>query len=173
MIDIGARLYDLSIAHPHHEDAWIPINLASMPQRSDEFFFKPGEGTDPGTVHWTFGEIASSTLAQTIADDAVEAAEERARQLYVACTRAIDLLIIPAPSESPVESWHHFFDLKIASLPEFDLPTPLPPVDVVPPPSTGQLAHEFTLEEKRIEALPRINWRRPSTADTDRNCLTV
>jgi CRISPR-associated exonuclease Cas4 len=91
----------------------IPINLASMPQRSDEFFFKPGEGTGPGTVHWTFGEIASSTLAQVIAEDAVEAAEERMRQLYVACTRAIDLLIIPAPSESPVESWHHFFDLKI------------------------------------------------------------
>ncbi len=149
----------------------IPINLASMPQRSDEFFFKHGEGTDPGTVHWTFGEIVSSALAQTIADDAVETAEERMRQLYVACTRAIDLLIIPAPSQSPIESWHHFFDLKFASLPEFNLPTPLPARAIVPRPSTAQLPHEFALETERIGVLPRISWRRPSTSDTDRELL--
>jgi CRISPR-associated exonuclease Cas4 len=149
----------------------IPINLASMPQRTDDFFFKPGEGADSGTVHWTFGEIASSTLAKTMADDAAEGAQERVRQLYVACTRALDLLIIPAPSKPPDESWHHFFDLKIASLPEFELPTTLPVSVVVPHPVTAQSAHQFALEAARIEALPRISWRQPSTADTDRSLL--
>jgi CRISPR-associated exonuclease Cas4 len=149
----------------------IPINLASMPQRTDDFFFRPGEGADPGTVHWTFGEIASSTLAQTMADDAVEGAEERERQLYVACTRALDLLIIPAPSKSPDESWHHFFDLKIASLPEFELPAIVQSAAPVADPLTTQSAHEFVTEAARIEALPRITWRQPSSADTDRSLL--
>jgi CRISPR-associated exonuclease Cas4 len=149
----------------------IPINLASMPQRTDDFFFKPGEGGDPGTVHWTFGEIASSTLAQTMADDAAEDAEERERQLYVACTRALDLLIIPAPTEPAVESWHHFFDLKIASLPEFELPTSLPAAVVVPPSVTPQSGHQFALEAARIDELPRIRWRQPSKADPDRELL--
>jgi CRISPR-associated exonuclease Cas4 len=149
----------------------IPINLASMPQRTDDFFFKPSEGANPDSVHWTFGEIASSALDQTMADDAAEEAEERERQLYVACTRAIDLLIIPAPSESPMESWHHFFDLKIASLPEFELPTPLPPTSVDPASVTAQSAHEFALEEAAIEALPRIRWRQPSKGDADRDLL--
>jgi CRISPR-associated exonuclease Cas4 len=106
-----------------------------------------------------------------MADDAAEAAEERERQLYVACTRALDLLIIPAPSEPAVESWHRFFDLKIASLAEFELPTPLPPAVVVRPSITAQSAHQFAVEAARIKALPRISWRQPSKADMDRALL--
>jgi CRISPR-associated exonuclease Cas4 len=149
----------------------IPINLVSMPQRTDEFFFKPGEGNKPGTVHWTFGAIASSTLLQTVADDFAESAEERERQLYVACTRALDLLVIPAPSEISAESWHKFFDLNVDLLPDFDLPTPRLAVPADPPPVTAPSAYDFALEVVRIEALPRISWRRPSMSDADRELL--
>jgi ATP-dependent exoDNAse (exonuclease V) beta subunit len=149
----------------------IPVNLASMPKRTDEFFLAPGQSVGSSTVHWTFGEIASSALAQTIDNDTAEAAEERERQLYVACTRALDTLIIPAPSEYADESWYHFFDLKIASLPEFELRAPSQAATVNLPLITAQTSEEFVLEAIRISALPRITWRRPSATDEVRELL--
>jgi len=66
----------------------IPINLAKLPEPMGEFFFNP----DDQSVHWTFGKIASSTLAAAMHADDKQNEDERKRLLYVACTRALDQL---------------------------------------------------------------------------------
>jgi ATP-dependent exoDNAse (exonuclease V) beta subunit len=145
----------------------IPINLVSMSRRTDEFFHR----LDDNSVHWTLGDVASSTLEIAIAADADAMRKESERLLYVACTRALDLLIIPNPTEPRKESWFTFFDLGQDGLEPIHLPKSLarPPA-----PSTGnnQTAAGFVADAESIAAsAPTILWRRPSMDDADRELL--
>lgn len=145
----------------------IPINLVSMSRRTDEFFHR----LDDNSVHWTLGDVASSTLETAIAADADAMQRESERLLYVACTRALDLLIIPSPAEPRAESWFTFFDLGQDGLEPIHLPQPVtrPPV---PPTGNKQTAAGFAAESEAIAArAPPILWRRPSMEDADRELL--
>jgi ATP-dependent exoDNAse (exonuclease V) beta subunit len=148
----------------------IPVNLMTLPRGENDFFFR----SDDNTVHWTLGDIVSSTISQAIERDQLEAAEERARLLYVACTRALDLLVLPAPTWAPEGSWFRFLDLGQTTLDEVELPqaisakAPSP----VPSPPNEQSRSVFSEERDRILAnSPRIDWYRPSEADVDRELL--
>jgi CRISPR-associated exonuclease Cas4 len=146
----------------------IPINFVTMPENEEDFFFR---STD-NSVHWTLGDVISSTLDAAVASDRAEAADERERLLYVACTRAIDLLVLPAPSWSPDGGWVKFFDLGHSALEEMAHPPAQPPQPIPPATASDQSASIFADERDRIELLnPRIEWRRPSLADVDRELL--
>lgn len=146
----------------------IPINFVTMPKREDDFFFR---STD-NSVHWTLGDVISSTLDDAVAADLAEAADEHERLLYVACTRAMDLLVLPAPSWSPNGGWSKFFDLGQSVLKEVRQPSRQRAEAQQPMPMNDQAASVFVEEGGRIEALnPRIEWRRPSLADIDRELL--
>lgn len=146
----------------------IPINFVTMPASDDDFFFRSIDNS----VHWTLGDVISSTLDAAVAAERVEAADERERLLYVACTRALDLLILPAPSWVPEGGWAKFLDLGQSALDEVKHPSPQPPKPVPPPDVNGQSASAFAEEHALIVRLnPRIEWRRPSLADIDRELL--
>jgi CRISPR-associated exonuclease Cas4 len=146
----------------------IPINFVTMPETDEDFFFRSIDNS----VHWTLGDVISSTLDAAVAADRAEAADERERLLYVACTRALDLLVLPAPSWGPDGGWVKFFDLGQSVLEEIEYPSPQPPEPILPSVANDQAASTFADERERIQRLnPRIDWRRPSSADIDRELL--
>src|SRR6267378_95718 len=106
----------------------IPINFVTMPENDEDFFFR---STD-SSVHWTLGDVISSTLDAAVAADRAEAADERERLLYVACTRALDLLVLPEASWAPDGGWAKFFDLGQSVLEEIEYPSALPPEPILP-----------------------------------------
>lgn len=145
----------------------IPINLVSMWRRPSEFFHR----ADDDTLHWTLGDVASSSLALAVAADTVETNREYERLLYVACTRALDLLIIPDPSAPRTDSWFSFFDLGQEALPPFQAPAARTRVEQRST-TNSQTASGFAQEALRIaEACPNIVWRIPSGADADRKVM--
>jgi CRISPR-associated exonuclease Cas4 len=146
----------------------IPINFVTMPDDDEDFFFRSIDES----VHWTLGDVISSTLEAAVAANRAEAADERERLLYVACTRALDLLVLPAPSWAPDGGWTKFFDLGQSTLEEIRYPSPQPPEPIPPSGANDQSASIFADERERIERLNRrIEWRRPSLADVDRELL--
>lgn len=146
----------------------IPINFVTMPDDGNDFFFR---STDH-SVHWTLGDVISSTLDAAVAADRAKAADERERLLYVACTRALDLLVLPAPSWTPDGGWAKFFDLGQSRLDEIRSPPPQASRRTSVAPVNDQTADVFADEEQRIERVnPRVRWHRPSLADVDRELL--
>lgn len=146
----------------------IPINFVTMPENDENFFFR---STD-SSVHWTLGDVISSTLDTAVAADRAEAADERERLLYVACTRALDLLVLPEASWAPDGSWAKFFDLGQSVLEEIKYPPPQRAEATQFFPVIEQPASIFADESERILRMaPRIEWRRPSSADVDRELL--
>lgn len=145
----------------------IPINLVSMWRRPDHFFHR----VDDDSIHWTLGDLASSSLAAAVQADKDAMRRENERQLYVACTRALDLLILPDPSEPRTDSWLSFFDLGQQALDPIRLPAAKP--RPVPAPSVNtQTASQFAVEVALVaDASPEITWLRPSVDDADRELL--
>ncbi|TAJ81841.1 exodeoxyribonuclease V subunit beta [Reyranella sp.] len=146
----------------------IPINFVTMPGRDEDFFFRSIDNS----VHWTLGDVFSSTLDEAIAAHEAEEAEENERLLYVACTRALDLLVLPAPSWAPKGGWMKFFDFGQSYLKDMKQPSRPGAQQARAVPQSDQSASVFAEERERIERLNvRIEWRRPSRMDIDRELL--
>jgi CRISPR-associated exonuclease Cas4 len=146
----------------------IPINFVTMPENDEDFFFRSIDNS----VHWTLGDVISSTLDAAVAADRAEASDERERLLYVACTRALDLLVLPAPSWTSDGGWAKFFDLGQSDLDEIEYPLPQPAEPLLPSAANDQTGAIFAAELRRIDQQnPRIEWHRPSLADVDRELL--
>lgn len=146
----------------------IPINFVTMPDDANDFFHRSADNS----VHWTLGDIISSSLDETVAADRAEAAQEHERLLYVACTRALDLLVLPAPGWSPLGGWAKFLDLGQASLAEIRHPTSKPRNIRSPLTTNSQTSQLFAEESEHIEVSnPRIRWHRPSIDDVDRELI--
>ena len=104
-----------------------------------------------------------------------ELGEERIRLLYVACTRARDLLVFPNYLGKLGNGWHKQVDLQLRQLPEFlnlDLP------EAERKPSATRL-NEQTPEVFRREALMlisrtrNIKWIQPSSVEIEEIPLPV
>jgi ATP-dependent exoDNAse (exonuclease V) beta subunit len=146
----------------------IPINFVTIFDSDETFFFRSSDNS----VHWTLGDIISSTLDAALTAHRAEASDERERLLYVACTRALDLLVLPAPSWGPERGWSRFFDLGQAALEEIRLPAGHAPRAAPTTPENNQSAETFGAERDRIDKInTSIEWFRPSLADVDRELL--
>ena len=73
------------------------------------------------TLHWVLGDVVPPDLADAINAGRQQASEERLRLLYVACTRAMDLLVLPEFSWSGEASWARAVDFKLDQLPELNI----------------------------------------------------
>ncbi|MBN9360885.1 MULTISPECIES: exodeoxyribonuclease V subunit beta [unclassified Devosia] len=145
----------------------IPINLVSMWRRPSEFFHR----ADDDTLHWTLGDVASSSLAAAVAADIAKTNREYERLLYVASTRALDLLIIPDPSAPRTDSWFSFLDLGQEALRTFAAPAARPRPEQRSA-ANSQTASIFADEAAGIaDASPNIVWRNPSRLDPEREML--
>jgi CRISPR-associated exonuclease Cas4 len=97
-----------------------------------------------------------------------EKRDENLRLLYVACTRAMELLVIPDFSCNDA-SWAKQLDFRLANISELDV-TKFRRVVVVSPKSSEnrQSAEVFTEELSRIERnFPKVIWTKPSESDPE------
>lgn len=144
----------------------IPINTGTQMRGPDQFVHRQKDDT----LHWVLGGLTPPQLEAAQAEEAKNAARERQRLWYVACTRARDLLILPELHGAGPTSWARILDLGVSALPELDLAS----LAVQPRSQAASVSNEQTHEifAEQADAVrasaPPIIWRRPSDHDGDR-----
>jgi len=144
----------------------IPINMGSELRRREPFIHRRFDDT----LHWVLGDVVPPAIADAISVDDRDSAEERERLMYVACTRAMELLILPTFSVQRANSWAQLLDLGQDDIPEWD-PARFSrrPLARVSEGENHQSADVFSAEQAAIAAASRpIQWLRPSDGDADR-----
>lgn len=146
----------------------IPINMASEIRRREPFIHRRGDDT----LHWVLGDVVPPALVDAVGTEDRESGEERERLLYVACTRAMDILILPQFSaRRPDNTWAQVLNLADDNIPEWDMTRlkrkPFAPVADV---SNLQTAEVFLAEQQAVIAASKVaRWIRPSQDDSDRS----
>jgi len=144
----------------------IPINMGSELRRREPFIHRRHDDT----LHWVLGDVVPPAIADAISLDDQDSAEEHERLLYVACTRAIEMLILPTLSVPRANSWAHLLDLGQDDIPEWDAArfSRRPPARVAAE-ENPQSEAVFAAEQAAITDASRpIRWVRPSDGDADR-----
>lgn len=167
-VDAEGEAIDIVTIHSAKGLEWpivIAINTASSPPPGDRIVHR----AEDDTLHWTVGGIASPDLASALQAHADNLARERARLLYVGCTRAKDLLILPHTPNVNATSYSRAVELAVDGLPELDLAGV---TGFLARPDRGpdnmQDAATFAAEAERIAAASQpITWLRPSAHDDD------
>ncbi|MBR0777296.1 UvrD-helicase domain-containing protein [Bradyrhizobium diazoefficiens] len=167
MMEADGQSIEIVTVHTSKGLEWpvvIPINRSSMPRRAEAFVHRRRDES----LHWALGQVVPPGLGDALRTEEAEKRDENVRLLYVACTRAMELLIIPDFSWSNDASWAKLLDFKLDTVPELDIGSlPRTPVALRVPVANGQTAHVFAQERSRIEAAPRIRWIKPSDGDPD------
>jgi CRISPR-associated exonuclease Cas4 len=143
----------------------IPINTASGSRPLHQFVHSRTDDT----LQWVLGDIVPPSLAEAMTSEAAEASQERLRLLYVACTRAMDLLVLPELSWADDATWARAIDFKLPDVPELDIShLAKKPVERAPGARNGQTLHLFEAQQAHLDqSFRRIHWIRPSDADPD------
>jgi CRISPR-associated exonuclease Cas4 len=168
LVEADGQSIEIVTVHSSKGLEWpvvIPINRASMPRRAETFVYRRSDES----LHWALGQVTPPSLGDALQTEDVERRNENLRLLYVACTRAMELLIIPDFTWSNDASWAKLLDFKLGSVPELDI-SRFPHMTVVSSPPTENLQSGDVFEEEllRLEAAsPTIRWIRPSDGDPD------
>lgn len=168
MVEADGHSIEIVTVHSSKGLEWpvvIPINRVSMPRRAESFVYRRKDES----LHWALGQVVPPSLEDALRAENVEKQNENLRLLYVACTRAMEMLIIPDFSWSNDASWAKLLDLKLGDVPELNL-SRLPRAKVLSPIAAENLqtAEIFAAEQSRLEqASRRIRWIRPSDGDPD------
>jgi len=143
----------------------IPINRASMPRRAEAFIYRRSDES----LHWALGQVTPPSLEGALQGENAEKRNENLRLLYVACTRAMELLVIPDFTWSNDASWAKQLDLKLGEVPELDvMHLPRGNFAVLTATENGQSSHVFAAEQSRLEnAYQCVHWIHPSNGDSD------
>jgi CRISPR-associated exonuclease Cas4 len=168
MVEADGQSIEIVTVHSSKGLEWpvvIPINRASMPRRAESFVYRRSDDS----LHWALGQVTPPTLDGALQGENEEKRNENLRLLYVACTRAMELLIIPDFTWSNDASWVKQLDFKLADIPELKV-MHLPHGTFALPASieNEQTEEVFAEEQSRLEqAFQRIRWIRPSDSDPD------
>jgi CRISPR-associated exonuclease Cas4 len=143
----------------------IPINTASGMRPPGQFVHRRNDDT----MHWVLDDVVPPELADAIAIEAQEASDERLRQLYVACTRSMDLLVLPDFSWIGEASWARTVDFKLDKVPELNIAQFAKKEFTKPAEAPNTQARtQFEAEQSDIErSFACIRWIRPSDGDPD------
>jgi len=171
-VDTDGDAIDLVTIHSSKGLEWpvvILINSATRFRSRDEFVYRPADET----LHWVLGEVVPPDLRAALESDDEGASRERERLLYVAFTRARDLLVIPKLPTS-VRSWATIIQDPHQDLTELDLSDFAPRPFALPSEAPNQQSQQiFDAETKGIASrLRKITWLRPSQDDLDRIPVT-
>ncbi|MCL2713936.1 MAG: UvrD-helicase domain-containing protein [Alphaproteobacteria bacterium] len=166
-IEADGRSIEIVTVHSSKGLEWpvvIPINRISMPRRAETFVYRRSDDS----LHWVLGDVVPPALGEDRMAAQAEKREENLRLLYVACTRAMELLVIPDYSWSNATSWARMVDFRLEGVRELDLSNLNrgrinEPVSVI----NHQNAAIFAAEEERLSACPTITWITPSKGDGD------
>ena len=120
VVDAEGQSIDMVTIHSSKGLEWpvvIPINMASTPRSLESFVHRRTDDT----LHWMLGDIIPPTLAGALQSEGQEEAQQRLRLLYVACTRAMDLLVLPELSWSDAAAWARTVDFRLSVVPELNI----------------------------------------------------
>jgi len=149
----------------------IPINTATLRPTPKPFVHRRADDT----LHWVLGAVVPPDLRLALQAETEKVAREHERLLYVACTRARDLLVLPELPGADQSSWARIVDLAQRDLPPFFTEKLRPRLlcESAPDAPNRQTAEIFEAEAVAIaEAITRLRWLRPSDHDEDRIPLT-
>jgi ATP-dependent exoDNAse (exonuclease V) beta subunit len=143
----------------------VPINLVTNMRSASGVLHR----TSDDTLHCGLGSLTPPEyeLVKELEDRELD--EERVRLLYVACTRARDLLVFPEYSGPLGRCWHTLVDLQLGPLPEF-LPIERTETDSKPAAMSRnrQTAEGFRQEAlKLVEQTRKIQWIQPSRVEIE------
>lgn len=146
----------------------IPINTVSQFAPRRQHVYRPSDNT----LHWLLGDVASPELKDALEKDAQATLRERERLMYVACTRARELLVIPDLQRNQGGTWTSIVDLSLADVPVIRLR----PAKWSAPPSVdhpnGQTQAVFAAEAQLVsKACTPLKWQRPTDHDADRSIV--
>ena len=168
MVDADGHSIEIVTVHSSKGLEWpvvIPINRASMPRRAEAFVYRRSDES----LHWALGQVTPPSLEDALRGENAEKRNENLRLLYVACTRAMELLVIPDFTWSNDTSWAKQLDFKLSEVPELNV-LHLPRGTFAAPPAVenDQSAEVFATEQLRVEkAAERVRWIHPSEGDPD------
>lgn len=97
VVDAEGQAIEIVTIHSSKGLEWpvvIPINTVSGTRPPEQFVHRRSDDT----LHWVLGDIVSPSLAEAMAAESEQESQQRLRLLYVACTRAMELLVLPALS---------------------------------------------------------------------------
>ena len=120
MVEADGQSIEIVTVHSSKGLEWpvvIPINRASMPRRAEKFVYRRSDES----LHWALGQIIPPSLGDALQAEEIEKRNENLRLLYVACTRAMELLIVPDFSWSNDASWAKLLDFQLGEVPELNI----------------------------------------------------
>lgn len=167
MVEADGQSIEIVTVHSSKGLEWpvvIPINRASMPRRSETFVYRRSDES----LHWALGKIIPPSLGDALLTEEAEKRAENLRLLYVACTRAMESLIIPDFSWSNDDSWAKLLSFRSDTIPQLGI-SGFPRARVSPSSAAENLqsAEIFAEERARLEAAPKVRWITPSEGDPD------
>ncbi|MDY6947750.1 MAG: UvrD-helicase domain-containing protein [Pseudomonadota bacterium] len=144
----------------------ILINTVTQFRSREKFIHRPADNT----LHWVLGNVVPPDLHDALATDDESAARERERLLYVAYTRARDLLILPKIPQTSDRSWTSIVPDPYQAVRELDLSEfQVRPLPAAREKKNDQTAEVFADEQRAIsESVRQVTWIRPSLDDLDR-----
>lgn len=143
----------------------VPINLVTSVRPANGVLYRASDDT----LHCILGSTTPPEyqLVKEIEDRELD--DERIRLLYVACTRARDLLVVPHYSSALGPCWHTQVNLQLSLIPEF-LSIERTDEHIKPAESlrNRQTAEVFRQEAARlVEQTRNIRWIQPSRVDIE------
>ena len=91
--------------------------MPRCPARQNRFVYRRSDES----LHWALGQVTPPTLEGALQGESQEKRDENLRLLYVACTRAMELLVIPNFSWCDEKSWAKQLDFGLDDVPELDV----------------------------------------------------
>jgi CRISPR-associated exonuclease Cas4 len=168
LVEADGQSIEIVTVHSSKGLEWpvvILINRVSMPRRAEPLIYRRSDES----LHWALGQVTPPTLEGALRGENAERRNENLRLLYVACTRAMELLVIPNFTWSNEASWVKQLDFKLEDVHELKLMHR--PRGTFAQPTTienQQTSQVFAEEQSRLEqASQRIRWIRPSDSDPD------
>jgi ATP-dependent exoDNAse (exonuclease V) beta subunit len=143
----------------------IPINLVTIMRSASGVLHRASDDT----LHFGLRTLNAPEYDLLKEVENRELGEERVRLLYVACTRARDLLMFPHYLGKLGHCWHTQVDLQLQHLAEF------PTLDLkegaskpTAPPINGQTSGVFRQEaQELVERTRKIRWIQPSQIEIE------
>jgi CRISPR-associated exonuclease Cas4 len=168
VVDAEGQSIEIVTIHSSKGLEWpviIPINTASRPRRQDRFVHR----REDDTLHWMLSDIVPPSLVSAMHSEEEEESQQRLRLLHVACTRAMDMLILPELPWMDDGAWARAVDYRLAEIPALDIAHfEKKPVPRASDPSNSQTPEIFSAEQRRItQSFQPIFWVRPSEGDPD------
>jgi CRISPR-associated exonuclease Cas4 len=168
LVDAEGQSSEIVTIHSSKGLEWpivIPINTASRPRPQNKFVHRRTDDT----LHWMLGDIVPPTLFKAMNSEAEEESQQRLRVLHVACTRAMDMLILPELPWTDDGAWARAVDFRLNEVLELDIANfPKQPLPRTTDHPNEQSAEIFEAEQSRLaQSFQPISWTRPSEVDED------